>query len=148
MSNSNDLLNTRMNFIKTTRGKPMLVYDFYLYTQDRTIQAETNWRCRIRGCTAIVLLDLHNTMQAIYIHICNESEDKRKAIIARYKIKERIQSTNEPILGTITEITRTLSTQIVANLPSYESIRTNATQTNNMNSLFLLNDQDDIPPVL
>lgn len=95
-----------------------------------------------------IWLNNENEIHKYKDHSCNESEDKRKAVIARYIIKEKLQTTNEPFLRTVTEITRNLSIPVAGNLPKFESIRVFSIRDRNARNSFLLNAENDIPPSL
>ncbi|CAF4181442.1 unnamed protein product, partial [Rotaria sordida] len=59
-------MSTSVEFITTTKGRPLMILDGFSYIQDRRTDTKTYWRC-----------ENHKTFNCHFrIHTCNESVTK------------------------------------------------------------------------
>jgi hypothetical protein len=74
-----------MEFTTTNKGKPMLIYDGYIYTQRSTDGEKSYWRCQDRKCTGAVQTTSNETIIILKVHTHQQNFVKCKY----YQIKKK-----------------------------------------------------------
>jgi hypothetical protein len=59
-----------LKFSTTTKGKPLLIYDGYMYTLNRERTNVKYWRCQERTCSATIHTDKNDNIKS-----CNDNHN-------------------------------------------------------------------------
>ena len=102
---------SQMSFVTSNKGKPMVVYENYLFKFNRQSKSKKYWLCDKSGCGIYLHTSLTDEMISITgVHSHTANPDQIEAKILRDKMKERI-------LFETTSLTRIYDEEIVkANL--------------------------------
>ncbi len=78
---------TPVEFTTTTKGRPLMILDGYLYNQDRRTDTKTYWRC-----------ENHKTYNCHYrIHTCNSTSTKTNAMILKQNATHATSCNRDPM---------------------------------------------------
>ena len=113
-----------IEFIKSEKGKDLLVYESFVYRNERTTEAKTIWKCeeydKIGNCKARIHLSLDN--QRILKQIGEHNHVPEKAKIEARKILRKIKevaiSTQTETNNIIAQASVNVTQSTIAQLPS------------------------------
>lgn len=82
-----------MKFLKSTRGKDLLIKDNFVYNHEKTSEDCTSWRCKVRTCQG--RLKVYNNGQILTVqHNHDPPETEVENIFARNRCIEKVAKTN------------------------------------------------------
>lgn len=92
------LTTTNITFIKSQKGKPMIVIDDYIFKFNRESKTTKHWICTYTGCSSKIHTSLDNQLISV-IDNHNHPSEKEKIEIRRLreKMKERAVVETTPI---------------------------------------------------
>lgn len=90
-NSSNEMQESKISFVTSNKGKPLVIYENFLFKCNKTTTLKKYWLCAERGCCVYVHTTLNDELVLItnsYNHAADP--DQLAAKLLRDKMKERI----------------------------------------------------------
>ncbi|CAF1040298.1 unnamed protein product [Didymodactylos carnosus] len=127
----------------TERNKPLLMFNGYNYTVDKTTDEKTYWKCahcRTIKCKGRIHTDVNNTTVLLENSDHNHPPSAVSNEVRSFedKVRSRAVNTNESTQDVINNCLKNVSDQMVARIPDFKHIKRNIQRQRQKN---------DFPPI-
>ena len=124
----------------TEKNKPLLMYNGFNYTIDRTSDTKVYWKCeycRTIKCKGRIHTDVNytNILHEAATHNHSASAAHGDIRLFQDKIRSRAMNNNESTQNVIDNCLRNVSDQMVARLPNFKYIKRNIQRQRQQNDL-------------
>lgn len=133
---------------KNQKNNDNIIWNFYIYNKETRKSNINEWRCSKKDCKAIGSVDDTDNFVASYEHNHTNHKIKIEKNLAVQLIKKKAKEGECNNIKIVTEVTKTLSDDVITTMPKFKTLTDECTRIKNQAYENMGDKYDDIPDFL